>query len=130
MSKLISQKHRHAYAKQSVIMPVIGEVQFNEDGSLDVADEKVEDFIAATKESFDFQPEGKSKKKGGKKDGEDDEETDEVKEWRAQLAKATTKDLLAMAKEADLGTPEKVAAMTDEKLREELLKKLTAPAKK
>lgn len=112
-------------------MPVVGEVEFNEDGSIDVSDEQAEDLIAATKESFDFQTESKSKKKGGKKDGEEDpEETAEVKEWREHLDKATSEELLAMAKEADLGKPEKIAAMTDEKLRSELLKKITAPAKK
>lgn len=124
MSKLISQKYRNAYAQQRVIMPVIGEVEFNEDGSLDVEDDKVEALVESTKESFDFQIEGDKSKKDKKED------TAEVAEWREHLAKATSEELLAMAKEADLGKPEKVAAMTDEKLRAELLKKITAPAKK
>lgn len=72
---------RGAYANQSVILPMVGEVTFAEDGSLSVPQAKALPLIEATKESFDFyvrerkaddqpKPEGKVVQLPGEQAGE------------------------------------------------------------
>lgn len=117
MSKLISKKYAAQHAGQKIIMPGVGEVEFDAQGVLEVEDSKVEALIADTKESFDFEVEGKKKV-------EDDEDVENA-EWKQKLDEATSEELLELAKEAKLGEPAVVAAWTDKKLKKELLKALT-----
>jgi len=131
MSKTVTVLHsgkftKGEYAGRKVIMPLIGTVQFNDDGTLDVEDSLVDEFISATKDSFDFSDGIKAEPKKKKKDEpeEDDDEDDSgLEELKQQLADATTQELLELVKETDI-KPEKAASWTDARLRKELLKVL------
>lgn len=130
MGKLISKKHGAAYAKQSIILPEVGEVMFDENGAVEVADDKLEAVIAATVDSFDFRKDGESESVSddedakGKKDDKPEFTEAEIAEWTQMIKGADTKTLLEMASELKLGKPAKIAAYTDDKLRAELLKKI------
>lgn len=53
--KLTSLKHPTAYAGQTVNFPVIGNATFEKDGTLEVEDDKVEEFVELTYPSFAFE---------------------------------------------------------------------------
>jgi hypothetical protein len=128
MSKLISQKHGKIYAGQTNQLPVVGKIEFDENGAIEVPDEFVAELIAATAESFDFRVEGEPKKEKDDEDGDNGSESklteEQIADWKELISKASSAELLQMAAEVNLGKPAKVAAMTDEKLRVEILKKV------
>lgn len=118
MANLISRKYTLEYAGQTVGFPVIGKATFNADGSLDVADEKVKEFIEATEPSFDF------KLKTAKKDKKD-KEVEKKNETEEMLKGLKFEELVTLAKEAKIDAA-KMIGWSDSKLRKELLKVLTA----
>lgn len=127
MLKLVSKKHPIAYAGQTIHFPVIGNATFNEDGSLDVDDGKVDDFIDLTKPSFDFQPKVGSGRK--KKELTPEELAAEIIEKenegiRETLDASSFEQLIELAKESKI-PKESLASMTDKKLRKLLFKELT-----
>jgi hypothetical protein len=109
---------RGEYAGRTIQLPVVGEVAFEKDGTLEVKDEKTAfDLIEATKESFDFEQVGKPK--------ELTPEEQDVREYKELLDLATEQDILTFVSE--LGEEhkafkEKAAAMSNDKLKKELLK--------
>lgn len=118
MSKtLISQKYsKKEYAGQSVTFPVIGNATFDKDGNLDVEEDQIEEFILATQESFDFEVSGVVKEKT-----EDEKALDEYKEL---LDIADEKELLTLVRETgDEKLIFKAAAMSNEKIKKELVKR-------
>lgn len=55
MAKLISTKYTKAqYANQTITLPVVGVVEFDQDGNVDVPADKVQAVLLATKDSFAF----------------------------------------------------------------------------
>lgn len=129
MAKLISQKQGKRYAGQTIVFPLVGELKFSEDGTLEVPDDNAEALIEHTVDSFDFIKEGveKDAKEGAENEGgPEGADADAVKEWTDLINKASSEELLKMASELQLGKPEKIAAFTDEKLRKEILKKVTS----
>lgn len=118
MAILISRKYPLQYAGRKLNFPVIGDATFNEDGSLEVADEKVKEFIAATEPSFDFKVKGKVTKK--------DKEDEKVEETRKMLATLELPQLVELAKESGI-VPAKMQNWSDDKIRKEILKKMSEP---
>lgn len=143
MSKttLVSRRYKKGeYAGQTVIMPHLGSVTFEDDGSLKLdSDIPIEDFLKDTVESFNFEvksdkvkKEVVSKVKGKAKEEEQEEEEKEVDPGKAaqekfeleeKLNEMTSKELLELAKDAKFINVD-VAAWSDKKLKKELLKKL------
>lgn len=129
MSKLISQKYPTQYANQGVLFPNVGEIKFNEDGSLDVADSDVADLIEATKESFDFkivvaQENEVVPTEGGS--GDLDIDPLELEKWKELLKIAPRQELLEMAKAAKIS---KYQTLSDDILREKLLLEMAKETK-
>jgi hypothetical protein len=122
MANLISKKHPIAYANQTLTFPIIGEGTFNEDGSLDVDDEKLEEFLHATEPSFDFKVKGAPKKEADVVDEETQETIDAIN------ATTDLNELIELAKEAELPA-DKLMEWTDKRIKKELIKKLTAKKK-
>lgn len=118
MANLISRKYSLEYADQTLMFPLIGKATFNADGSLDVPDDKVKEFIALMEPSFDF------KLKAAKPDKKD-KESAKVKEAKDMLAQLDFKALVDLAKESKID-PGAMQGWSDDKFRKELLKKLTA----
>ncbi len=144
MAKLVSVKYPTAYAGQTLNFPLIGSATFEKDGSLEVADDKVDEFIELTFDSFTFE---NLDTKEEEEENEEEEGTSEgVPEQKVKVTKATGnkgkaakekekkkmqehldslnfKQLIELAKETDI-PQESLAAMTDKKLRKELLTRL------
>ncbi len=120
MATLQSRKYtKGEYKDQTVNMPVVGTVKFNKDGTLDVEDELVDEFIRLTEESFDFAtPEVKEEEDEAKKLKEA-----EKKELAENLEKMDIVALSELLDDAGIKR-EDAAKWTDKKLRKELLKKL------
>lgn len=91
---LYSNIHKLSYANQSVYMPVLGLVTFGADGSLNVPDEQVDEFILATKDTFDF-----SKKN---EEGKAPREKSRVQELEDELKKLDFKELVQLAQNAEV----------------------------
>lgn len=142
MARLSSVKFsRKEYAGQTLNFPLIGSATFDKDGILEVADDKVDEFIELTLTSFAFENLDAVEE-------ETEEEFDESKEtdkslasekpkkvvsktaqkkkelkMQAHLDSLNFKELIELAKETDI-PPESLAAMTDKKLKKELLIRL------
>lgn len=134
MTVLESKKYKEAYAGQTVTMPVLGSVQFEKDGRLKVEDDSLlEEFIEATKPSFDFKVQGaenskkkKATKKGGDpQDPQDEDEKDmDEDEIEAKLEAMSSDELSELVKSTPNIDLAKAATWTDAKIRKELLKRL------
>lgn len=134
--KLISGKHEKKYANQQVVLPVVGKVKFDEEGCLSIDDADVADaLISATEESFDFyvekeleeQVELKQENVESKKPAKNSKgksKSSEINEIKKQLKQMSKEDLYELAKEAKLGSPEKIASMTDGLIINNLAKKM------
>ena len=107
-----------AYAGQTVQFPVIGEVTFSQDGTVDVDEDKVEAFVAKTFDSFGFYEKGASKPDALKQN-----QNEQYAELKEQLDALETEDLLLLAKESGL-PPDNIAQMTDGRIRKVLLEKM------
>ncbi len=144
---LISRKFKKGeYAGQTVIMPYVGEVTFEKDGTLVLEDttKGLASLLKDTIESFNFyvkEDEAKKEvavkgKKGAKakvnispeEEEAQEEEQDDTERLRAEqelkekLEGLAGKELLELAKDAGFGI--EAAGYTDKRLRKELLKKL------
>lgn len=131
MKVLESKKYdKGQYAEQTVQMPVLGEVTFEKDGTLQVEDESLlEEFIEATLPSFNFQVKGAKKKvvkKGGDPQEPQDEEGDDMTEGeiKAKLDAMSSNELSELVKSTPDIDPVKAVAWSDARIRKELLKRL------
>lgn len=117
MSKLISKIIKPSEnANRTIILPLIGEVQFDDNGELEVEDDKVESVIALTTESFDF-------KVVGAPEPPKSEDDKEIEEYKELLEMVSETELLELVR--DCGDPvlkEKAAAMSNEKIKKALIK--------
>lgn len=133
MSKLISKKYGTSYAGQTVILPIIGESTFEEDGTIDIKEELVPSLISATKESFDFAIYGSEESKGKSKSKQQEEIEETIDPETLALIdgleKASKTELLELAKETTLDLAQ-VAKMSSAKLKKELIKILIDSASK
>lgn len=119
MVNLISAKYRRGeYAGQTIHLPVVGNVVFNKDGSVDVEEDKVDAVIEHTRESLMLRR--KDPKKGSENDPIVKKQIKED-QIREQLASLSFVQLVDLAKEAGLDIH---PASTDDKLRADLLKEL------
>lgn len=120
---LVSKKYnKKEYAKQGIVLPVVGQVTFNDDGTVTVPEDQAEELIAYTESSFNFVIKGDEKGEKELQDLKAAEEEDE--EMKAQLAGMELKELLELVKETDIPL-DRAAGYTDAKLRAELLKRLS-----
>jgi hypothetical protein len=103
------------YAGQAIEFPVIGKASFTADGTLEVDEDKVEDFIAATLSSFGFYEKGESAPLVA-----EEEEEDEIMKMLKDLS---TKELINLARESDLSA-QQIAKMSEQELRDELFEKM------
>lgn len=110
---------RNEYAGRTIHLPVVGEVTFEKDGTLEVKDEDTAlALIEATKESFDFEIVGKPK--------ELSPEEKDLKEYRELLDMVSETDLLKLVSELDdkdhKAFKTKAASMSNDKIKKELVK--------
>ncbi len=121
--KLISRIHGGRYAGATLTMPVLGDVSFTTDGELAIpkgTDPKViQEFIQATRESFDFyDPYNLTEEDEAKR-----EETEQLKAYKANLSELSEKDLLELAVEAGIPGDE-LQSMTNQKIINEIAQKI------
>jgi hypothetical protein len=116
MAKLKSLKYsKGEYANRTIILPLVGETDFDEKGQIEVKDELAEELISLTAEAFDFEIIGKPK--------ELTPEEQDVKEYKELLDSLEEKELLEyVAENGDEKLKNKAASMQNEKIRTELLK--------
>ncbi len=108
MAKLKSLKYiKGQFAGQTLNFPLVGDVTFAKDGSVEIDDDKVEDFQKITKDSFEF----------GLVQEED-------RELKALLDEANAVQLLTMAGELNMDAS--VAALSDDMLRKTIYKTMKA----
>lgn len=120
--KLTSQNYiKREYANQTVMFPIIGTVRFDNEGNLDVDDDKVDQFITATNDPFAFAP--LDKKDNKKITAELALVEPEDMELRTLLDASGIKELAEMAMEVKINLQD-IANMTDAKLRIVLYNKI------
>lgn len=94
-------------AGASVILPVVGKVVFDDNGQITVDSDKADSVIEATKGSIDLTAVGSSQ----------DTRNQAMSELELALKDADIKDLLELAKEANLSIPpDKIVSMSKAKL--------------
>lgn len=111
--KLISAKYGKKYANQELILPEIGQVKFNEQGQIEVDDEKGDAVIDQTKDSLIMI----------KVEQLQNSTQAQISALQEELEQLKTPQLLELIKEANLDIPPaKLAAMSNKKLIELLIK--------
>lgn len=122
MAKLKSLKYtKGQFAGQTLNFPLVGDVAFAQDGSIEVDGDKLEEFLKITKDSFEFglvDEEGQVIKKTPETPEEQEEEED--REILALLEQANSIQLLTMA--GELSMDPSVAALSDAMLRRSIYK--------
>jgi hypothetical protein len=112
--KLVSKIYvKGEYAGSTCIFPTINEATFNQDGTLDVPEDKVEELIKWTKDSFDFIVQG-----------QESQEEKELMEYSAVIDDATDINLLSRYAFRGGMEPERAASAPGQVLKDFLKKKL------
>ena len=113
---LKSAKHDNKYANATVTLPYLGDVKFNKDGSIDVDldGEDLDQFIDATKDSFDFR--SKVIKDEGSDNSKSNVTKEQIEQAKEQLQKLTKEQLYSLAIDDLKLNGDDVAKMTDKKI--------------
>jgi hypothetical protein len=131
--KLVSNRYPDGeYAGQEITLPFVGTVKFDDDGSVEVPEDKADAVIEATLDSFDFHI------PGVERDLEEDDAKlvaikQEIAEFEKELKETDLAGLIEAAKEVEGFDISKAGSMTDGKLRKVILdafKKAKLPAPK
>lgn len=116
MAKLKSLKYsKGEYANRTIILPVVGQTDFDDKGQIEVKDELVAELIQLTEESFDFEVIGKPK--------DLTPEQKDIKEYQELLDTLDETELLQFVSEnGDAKLKSKAASMSNDKIKIELVK--------